>query len=72
MRARQLLIAGIPAGARGGALADGGSTEHDDIVVIEVMAPTFDRGWWTSLKAQLEHRFSQDVVLIRAHVVDML
>ena len=26
---------------------DAGSTEHDDIVVIEVMAPTFDRagGW---------------------------
>ena len=38
---------------------DGGSTEHDDIVVIEVMAPTFDRGRGTSLKAKLEHLFKQ-------------
>ena len=51
---------------------DGGSTEHDDIVVIEVMAPTFDRAWWTFLKAQLEHRFNQDVIIIRAHAVEVL
>ena len=51
---------------------DGGSTEHDDIIVIEVMATTFDRGWWTSLKAKLEHRFSQDVIVIRAHDVEVL
>ena len=49
-----------------------GSTEHDDIVVIEVMAPTFDRAWWTAMKATLEHRFSQDVVVIRAHEVEVL
>jgi len=51
---------------------DGGSTEHDEIVVIEVMAPTFDRSWWTSLKAELEHRFSQDVIVVRAHAVEVL
>ena len=51
---------------------DSGSTEHDDIVVIEVMAPTFDRAWWTAMKTTLEHRFSQDVVIIRAHEVEML
>ena len=49
-----------------------GSTEHDDIVVIEVMAPTFDRAWWMALKARLEHRFSQDVIVIRAHAVEVL
>ena len=27
---------------------DGGSTEHDEIIVIEVMATTFDRGWCVS------------------------
>ena len=51
---------------------DSGSTEHDDIVVIEVMAPTFDRAWWMALKARLEHRFSQDVIVIRAHAVEVL
>ena len=62
----------LHAGARRGRWHVGGSTEHDDIVVIEVMAPTFDRGWWTSLKAKLEHRFSQDVIVIRAHAVEVL
>ena len=51
---------------------DGGSTEHDDIVVLEVMAPIFDRTWWMAMKATLEHRFSQDEVIIRAHEVDVL
>ena len=51
---------------------DGGSTEHDEIVVIEVMAQTFDRAWWVALKARLEHLFSQDQVIIRAHEVDVL
>jgi hypothetical protein len=51
---------------------DGGSTEHDDIVVIEVMTPTFDRAWWVALKARLEHLFSQDEVIIRAHDVEVL
>jgi hypothetical protein len=51
---------------------DGGSTEHDDIVVIEVMMRTFDRAWWVALKAKLEHLFSQDEVIIRAHEVDVL
>ena len=51
---------------------DEGSTEHDEIIVIEVMATTFDRGWWTCLKAKLEHRFSQDVIVIRAHTVEVL
>jgi len=51
---------------------DEGSTEHDDIVVIEVMAPTFDRAWWTAMKATLEHRFNQDVVVIRSHTVEVL
>jgi hypothetical protein len=50
---------------------DSGSTEHDDIVVIEVMASTFDRAWWTAMKTTLEHRFNQDVV-IRAHEVEVL
>lgn len=40
--------------------------------VIEVMAPTSDRAWWTSLKAKWEHRFSQDVIVIRAHAVLVL
>ena len=51
---------------------DDGSTEHDDIVVIEVMARTFERAWWVALKARLEHLFSQDEVIIRAHEVDVL
>ena len=51
---------------------DDGATERDDIVVIEVMAPTFDRAWWMAKKATLEHRFNQDFIVIRAHAVEVL
>ena len=49
---------------------DAGSTEHNDIIVIEVMAPTFDRAWWVALNARLEHLLSQDELIIRAHEVE--
>jgi len=44
----------------------------DDLVVVEVMAETLDRNWWSAYRAELERRFAQDAVLIRAHPVDLL
>ena len=34
--------------------------------------PAIDRAWWMAMKATLEHRFSQDEVIIRAHEVEVL
>lgn len=40
--------------------------QRDDVVLFEVMADHVDHGWWAAYRAQLEHRFQQDEVLVRA------
>jgi hypothetical protein len=49
-----------------GTSSDEGDAIHDDIVVLEVMVPALDRNWWSVYRRELEHRFSQDEILIRA------
>jgi hypothetical protein len=49
-----------------------GKTHHDDIVVFEVMAGTLDASWWQSYRKNLEQKFSQASILIRAHPVTLL
>jgi hypothetical protein len=48
---------------------DEGGTARDDIVIFEVMAERFDLAWWRDYRAELERRFAQDVILIRASEV---
>jgi hypothetical protein len=52
----------------------GGLTEtsHDEIVVFEVMAERLDRAWWAAYRGELEQRFRQDVVVIRAQAIERL
>ncbi|WEZ85597.1 hypothetical protein P6U16_26665 (plasmid) [Rhizobium sp. 32-5/1] len=45
---------------------DGGTVEQDVIVVAEVMADELDRDWWSNYRAELEQRFQQDEIVIRA------
>ena len=45
---------------------DGGHVEHDDVVIVEVMEDEPDRAWWADYRGQLERRFRQDEVVIRA------
>jgi hypothetical protein len=51
---------------------DGGEVARDDVAIIEVMDGSLDRAWWTSYRHDLEHRFRQDEVLIRANEVERL
>jgi hypothetical protein len=44
-------------------------TDRDAMVIFEVMTDAFDRAWWSSYRRQLESRFAQDVILIRASEV---
>jgi len=44
----------------------------DQIVIFEVMAETLDRDWWAGYRSDLENRFRQDEILIRASQVDRL
>lgn len=46
--------------------------KRDDIVVVEVMAPDLDRDYWSRCRHDLEKRFRQDVVIIRAHGIEQL
>ena len=49
-----------------------GKVEHDEIVVMEVMADSLDRGWWQNFRSELERRFSQDRLIVRAETIELL
>ena len=49
-----------------------GATEHDDIVVIEVMTETLDRGWWADLRQNLMREFRQEDIVIRSQQAELL
>lgn len=50
----------------------GGAPDRDDIVILEVMADWLDRGWWRSYRSELERRFRQDEIVVRAREVELL
>ena len=50
----------------------GDDVKHDDIVVLEVMVPALDRGWWHDYKEQLEELFRQDQIVVRAQAYEAL
>jgi hypothetical protein len=45
---------------------------YDDIVLFEVMTPALDRRWWQKYRARLEKQFSQDRIIVRASMIDVL
>ena len=51
---------------------DGGEVRRDEVVLFEVMSDQLDHGWWKHYRAQLEQRFRQDEVLVRASAVQRL
>lgn len=51
---------------------DHGEVRRDEVVLFEVMADHVDHGWWKNYRAELERRFEQDEVLVRATAVERL
>ncbi len=49
-----------------------GPPAHDDVVVYEVMVDALDREWWRGFRADLERRFAQDELVVRAHAMERL
>lgn len=49
-----------------------GAVQRDEVVLFEVMAPQLDRRWWASYRQDLQRRFAQDEVLVRATEVERL
>ena len=45
---------------------------RDDIVIFEVMADWLDRSWWRGYRTELERRFEQDEIVVRACEVELL
>jgi hypothetical protein len=43
-----------------------GETTHDEIVIYEVMTEQLDRPWWAGYRAELEKRFQQETLIVRA------
>lgn len=42
-----------------------GTMARDDMILIEVMAESFDREWWTFYRRELERLFRQDEIVVR-------
>ncbi len=47
-------------------------TSRDDIIVFEVMASELDSSWWRQYRYELEARFRQNVVMVRAQQTVLL
>jgi hypothetical protein len=46
--------------------APDGRVERDDMMMVEVLAESFDREWWRAYAATLAGRFRQEEIHIRA------
>jgi hypothetical protein len=51
---------------------DRGAVQRDEVVLFEVMAGNVDHGWWARYREDLQRRFRQDEVLVRASAVERL
>lgn len=49
-----------------------GTTQHDDVLVVEVMVDALDRDWWRAFREHLEATFRQTEVVVRAQVIELL
>jgi hypothetical protein len=59
------LTAYVRSPAKGWWTAPDGHTEHDDVVMVEVVTDAFDRRWWPGYAATLAERFGQDTIHLR-------
>jgi hypothetical protein len=51
---------------------DGGQVSRDAIMIFEVMTDELGREWWTTYRADLERRFRQEKLIVRASRIELL
>ena len=51
---------------------DGSRVERDEVVLYEVMVTELDRDWWADYRKELEGKFHQQELVIRAHLIERL
>jgi len=66
------LTAFTRAPAEGRWKGSGAETSHDEIVVFEVMIEGLDRAWWAEYRRELERRFRQEEIVLRAQDIEQL
>jgi hypothetical protein len=45
---------------------------RDEIVIYEVMSSELDRNWWRTYRQELTARFRQELLIVRAHAIELL
>lgn len=50
----------------------GGNAVHDDLVVYEVMTESIEEEWWRGYRSELEQRFRQKSLVVRAQEIQLL
>src|SRR5688572_24358337 len=51
---------------------DGGHVEKDDVLLYEVMVESLDADWWKGYRRELEAKFQQEELVVRAHLIERL
>ena len=51
---------------------DDGRTHHDDVLIVEVMAPSVEAPWWRNYRQRLQRSFRQRELVVRAHAIQLL
>jgi hypothetical protein len=49
-----------------------GTVAQDEVVMVEVVVADLDRAWWEAYRRELEARFRQDELLVRALACERL
>lgn len=49
-----------------------GKTNHDELIIAEVMINDLDKVWWQQFKRRLEKIFKQEEILIRSILFEKL
>lgn len=55
-----------------GVWAEGDGVSRDAVVIFEVMADALDRAWWRAYRGELERRFRQEKLVVRATAFEEL
>ena len=55
-----------------GVWKEGGQVSRDQVIIVEVMVEHLDRQWWAGYRVELEQRFGQEELLVRATETEQL
>jgi hypothetical protein len=51
---------------------ESGEVQRDNVVLFEIMTDDLDRNWWQRYRHDLQNRFAQQSILVRATDVEMM